>query len=277
MSQPITSLQNARIKEVVRLGKRGYRDEKRQTVVEGGREISLALFASVLPQQVFVCTPLLDASSYDAANRCAALAERGLTSLYDVSPDVYAKMAYRGGGSGLLAVIPYFDLALQDVTVEGPALALVVEGAEKPGNLGALLRTADAAGADVVIACGAGTDIYNPNVVRASLGALFTVQTFQTGVDEAVAWLRERNFGVIAASPDADQDYFQADLSVRSAVVVGSEAQGLTDVWAHAADQRVRIPMYGQVDSLNLSASVAILLYEAVRQRHSARPDRRPR
>ena len=266
MSPTITSLKNPKIKDVIKLGKRSVRDAARMTVVEGGREISLALSASLVPRQVFVCTPLVDETSRSVAGRCATLAERGLTSLQEVSPDVFAKLAYRGDSGGLVAEVPYPTGSLSDVEIGSHALVLVVEGAEKPGNLGALLRTADAAGVDVVIACGPGTDVYNPNVVRASLGALFTVPTFQASVEEAVSWLREHKFAVIAASPDADQEYTCMEMRSRTAIAVGSEAHGLSSAWL-AAGQRVRIPMYGRVDSLNLSASAAILLYEAVRQR----------
>lgn len=267
MSLLISSLQNPRVKDVVRLGKRNERDARRETVVEGVREGWHALDAGIVPNQAFVCPEL--ASNADArrvAERLRRLAASHRCPLYEVTPDVFAKMAVRGDSGGILLVIPYPDRSLQTLKFKGAPFIIVVEGAEKPGNLGAILRTADAAGVDAVIACD-GTDLHNPNVVRASLGAIFTVPAVQSTSEEAIAWLRRRSIQIIASSPDASMLYPHVDLTAPTALVLGSEAEGLSAVWLGAADQRVRIPMLGSVDSLNLAASAAILAYEVVRQR----------
>ena len=267
MAASISSPHNPKIKQVVQLGKRNVRERLGLTVVEGGREIELALGAGIVPVQTFVCPPLLDASSAAAASSCYELAGAGRTELYEVSPDVYAKIAYRDSVGGLLAVVPCLGGELSSIPTTEAPLALVVESAEKPGNLGALLRTADAAGVSFVIVCGDGTDVNNPNVVRASLGAIFTVPVVQADTQQTVAWLRANAYRIVAASPDAALSYTQVDLTGPTAIAVGSEAHGLSRTWLDGADFRVHIPMNGKVDSLNLSTSTAILLYEAVRQR----------
>lgn len=267
----ITSVHNPKIKEVVKLNKRSFRDRQRLTAVEGGRELGLALAAGVLPSHVFVCDQLVDDTSRHVVRTCYDLAREGRARLDEVSSDVYARMAYRGSTGGIVALMPYIDRKLDDIACVYATLGLIVEGAEKPGNLGALLRTADAAGVDFVIVCGDGTDIHNPNTVRASLGAVFTVPIVQTSSARAISWLHKHEFRVVAASPGAHRSYASADLTGPAAIVVGSEAHGLGDIWLEAADILVCIPMSGSVDSLNLSASAAILLYEAVRQREALR------
>ncbi len=267
MSLRISSLQNPKVKDVVRLGKRSQRDARRETVVEGIRETMLALDAGVVPNQAFICPELAsDAEARRVAERLSRLAAAQRCQLFEATPEVFAKLAVRGDSGGILLVIPYPERSLESLRFKGAPFIIAVEGAEKPGNLGAILRTADAAGVDAVIACD-GTDLHNPNVVRASLGALFTVPAVQTTSDEAIAWLRRRGIRIIASSPDAGMLYPHADLTAPTALVLGSEAEGLSAIWLDAADQSVRIPMLGRVDSLNLAASAAILAYEVVRQR----------
>lgn len=268
MITAVSSPQNPRVKQVIQLAKRHVRDRTGKTVVEGGRELALALQSGVAPFEVFVCPQLLDATSSATAAQCYNLARSGRLDLLEVTPDVYAKIAYRDGAGGLLAVIPALELALRDA-VASDSLALVVESPEKPGNLGALLRTADAAGVGLVIVCGEGTDIHNPNVIRASLGAVFAVPVVQTGSESALEWLRAHGYRTVATSPDAAPPYTKADLTGPLALVMGGEAQGLSRTWLDGADALVRIPMHGKVDSLNLSVSTAILLFEAIRQRDS--------
>jgi TrmH family RNA methyltransferase len=267
MTLTISSLQNEKIKQVAKLNKRSVRDQLKLTVVEGSREIGLALDAGFVPQRVFKCPSLFDSASAATANRCEELAESGKTEIYVVTPAVYARIAYRGGVGGLVAVVPSAGTSFDEVQLPSSALGLVVDSAEKPGNLGALLRTADAAGVAFVIVCGDGTDISNPNVIRASLGAVFGVPLLQSDFQTSTTWLRENSFQIVATSPEAVTNYTETDLAGRTAIVMGAEADGLSREWLDAADVLVRIPMHGRVDSLNLSAATAILVYEAVRQR----------
>ncbi len=268
----ITSLQNPRIKRVIKLNERRARDEARQTVVEGVREIRQALDHGVVPVEAYLCPELInDPEAETVAQHLRAIAATGMTELSLVSPEVFAKMAYRGAGGGLLMVIAYRRNRLEGLTFRGAPFLLVVEEAEKPGNLGAILRTADAAGVDAVLVPTplerTGTDLHNPNVIRASLGAYFTVPAVAATTDETITWLRERGISIVAATPAAETLYTAADLTGPVALAVGSEAWGLSETWLAAAGVRLRIPMAGVVDSLNLSASAALLMYEVVRQR----------
>jgi len=272
----VTSPQNPRVKRIIKLNDRRARDEARQTVVEGVREVGLALGRGVVPVEAWLCPELIEGKEAEAAAaHLRAIAATGMSELFLVSPEVFAKMAYRGESGGLLLVLAYRSPSLNKLQFRGAPFLVVVEEAEKPGNLGAILRTADAAGADAVVvptpAGGKGTDIHNPNVIRASLGACFTVPTVATGNDEAIRWLKQRGIAIVAATPAAEALYTDTDLTGPVAVAVGSEARGLSDAWLAAADRRVRIPMAGEVDSLNLSASAALLMYEVVRQRAKLR------
>lgn len=272
MTPTITSPQNPRVKHVIKLNDRRARDEARQTVVEGVREVRLALSRGVVPVEAYLCPELIEGAEAEAAaGHLRAIAATGMSELFLVSPAVFAKMAYRGESGGLLLVIAYRSLRLDELQFRGAPFLVVVEEAEKPGNLGAVLRTADAAGADAIILPspegGRGTDLNNPNVIRASLGACFTVPVAAVGNQQAIAWLRERGIAVVAATPAAETLYTATDLTGPVAVAIGSEAWGLSDTWLAAADRHMRIPMAGAVDSLNLSASAALLMYEVVRQR----------
>jgi TrmH family RNA methyltransferase len=275
----ITSAQNPRVKRVVKLNDRRDRDAARQTVVEGLREIGLALGRGVVPVEAYLCPELIDGPEAEtAARHLRNIAATGMSELFLVSPEVFGKMAYRGESGGLLLVIAYRSPRLDDLQFRGAPFLVVVEEAEKPGNLGAILRTADAAGADAAIvpfpSDSRGTDLHNPNVIRASLGAYFTVPTVATSNEEAIDWLKRQGIAIIAATPAAETLYTDTDLTGPVALAVGSEAWGLSDAWLAAADQRVRIPMAGEVDSLNLSASAALLMYEVVRQRGGAEEQR---
>jgi TrmH family RNA methyltransferase len=271
--QPITSLQNPRVKNVVRLGNRRHRDQTGQTVVEGLREVSLALQNGFFPVEAFVCFDYLDeAREQRLLGRLNEIASGTQTPLFEVTPAVYDKMAYRTGSGGILLVIPYTNHLLDNLSLEGDPLFAVVDGAEKPGNLGAILRTADAVGLSALIVTGAegeGTDIYNPNVIRASLGAFFTVPLVTTSRDKALSWMKRNKVSTVATTPDAEILYTSVSYTGPTAVIMGSESSGLGREWLEAADILVRIPMFGEVDSLNLSVSTALVLYEALRQRHS--------
>lgn len=263
----ITSTANPRIKNVVRLTtNRRQRDETRQTVVEGSREVRRCLDTGLLPDEAYLCPERIAPSDADLADRLLQLATRN-SQLFTVTPEVFAKIAVRADSGGILLVIPYTQTALTALPLSTNPFLVVVEGAEKPGNVGAILRTADAAGVDGLILCAGGTDLHNPNVIRASLGTRFTVPVAEAPTAEVIAWLRARGIAAIAATPDALTVYTAAEMRGPLAIVTGSEAEGLSAQWLAAADATVAIPMYGVADSLNLATSTALLLYEVVRQR----------
>jgi TrmH family RNA methyltransferase len=272
MPTTITSPRNPRIKEVLKLAKRRVRDERGLTVVEGVREVERALVCGIVPREAYVCPELATrAEAEPLLARLQQLTNTHSLRLYEVAPEVFARIAYRGESGGVLLVLPYFARPLAELPLGSPPFLVVVEGAEKPGNLGAILRTADAAGVDGVVVCAAAeqaaTDVHNPNAIRASLGTVFSVPISQTSSAAARQWLCDNNIQIIATTPDATVRYTAADLTGPTAIVVGSEAEGLADAWLAAADQRVVIPMHGMADSLNLATATALLLYEVVRQR----------
>ncbi|MBU0676893.1 MAG: RNA methyltransferase [Verrucomicrobia bacterium] len=260
----LTSLQNPRVKEVVKLRRRSHRNETGLLIVEGYREISRFLDSGRKPAAIFYCPGLYeDDSARDLVARCGdADAE-----LLECEEHVFRKIAYRERPNGLLVLAELVGCGLNELHLPERPLLLVVEHIEKPGNLGTMLRTADGAGVDAVIVCDQCTDINNPNIVRASTGTLFTVPVAEASSEETVAWLKRRDISILAATPDADTLYSDTDLAGSVAIVMGEEQKGLTDEWLNAANQKVRIPMLGKADSLNVSAAATILLYEAVRQR----------
>jgi TrmH family RNA methyltransferase len=273
VAEPITSLQNPRVKNVVRLSNRRHRDRQQQTVVEGVREATLALRSGIVPDEVFICPEFSGSvERQELDQQLYELAAGGRTRLFEVPPAVFDKMAYRAGSGGVLLVIPYLKRTLQDIAPGGNPLVAVVDGAEKPGNLGAILRTADAAGLDALLLTAdepGGTDIHNPNVIRASLGAFFSIPVVTVTMEQALRWLQENGITTVATTPDAQQVYTAVNLAGPTAIIMGSEAAGLGRQWLDAADIQARIPMTGWVDSLNLSVSTALLLYEALRQRNT--------
>jgi TrmH family RNA methyltransferase len=260
----ITSPANPRIKGLARLRRRRHREERGETLVEGFEELSLALAAGVRPITVYHCAELDRAGELDALG---ARPEFAAAELVEVSRPVFDKIAYRESPDGWLAVLPSVHTELAELRLGPNPLLLVCDGVEKPGNLGAMLRTADAAGVAAVIATDPGTDWANPNVVRASKGAVYALPVVSAGTDEVLAWLAERDIPVLAATPEASAVYTELDLRGPLAIAVGEEKHGLSDAWLAAARWRALIPMGGLVDSLNVSTSAAILLYEAVRQR----------
>ena len=264
----ITSLANPRIKTVVKLRQRSHRDELGLMLTESYRDITRALDAGYAPTQLFFCEELFLKNENEPAliERCRA---RHAEILSCTAP-VFAKIAYRERPDGLLAVGPQIRTALADLALPDDALVVVAEAIEKPGNLGTILRTADAAGVSAVIVCDRCTDIHNPNVVRASTGTIFTMPLVEAEGPAVLEFLRARGFAILAATPHAERLHVDADLTGRVAVVVGAEQYGLSDFWMRAADLRVRIPMLGRADSLNVAAAATILLFEAVRQRVAA-------
>lgn len=266
---PISSLQNPRVKAAVKLRDRRYRDREGRFLVEGFREVRRAVGASLPIETLFHCPDLYLGENEPAL--VARAAERSGAEPVEVTEPVFRKLSYRDRPDGLLAVapVPRWDLAslAERAPADGPALVLVAQAIEKPGNLGTMLRTADAAGVDAVLVCDRCTDVFNPNVVRASVGTLFTVPVAEGTSDEVRAWLAERGIRTVATTPDADRRHSDVDLTVPTALVVGSEQYGLDETWLAACDERVRIPMQGEADSLNAAVSAAVVLFEAVRQR----------
>jgi RNA methyltransferase, TrmH family len=262
----ITSPANPRIKQLVALRRRREREQAGVTLVEGQAEVALALAAGIRPTSLYYCPDLAGSAAGQLADQAA---ERG-AEVVRVSRPVFEKISYREGPDGLLAVVPAIDSTLRRLVLAGKPLVLVCAGLEKPGNLGAILRTADAAGVAAVIAADPVTDWGNPNVVRASKGTIFSVPVASATGTEVLGWLQDRGLRLVAASPSATQLVSDADLTGPTAIAVGAEQAGLPAEWLDRADTRVRIPMFGRADSLNVSTSAAILVYEAVRQRLGA-------
>jgi len=260
----ITSPQNPRVKQVVKLRERRERQRDRRWLVEGQAELALALASGVCPEAVYHC-PELSAEAPDQG-LLAGLSRAG-AEVIEVTRPVFEKMAYREGPDGWLAVVPSLERRLDDLALPATPLLLVAEAVEKPGNLGALLRSADAAGVDGVIVCDPTTDVGNPNVIRSSKGTLFSVAVVEAPSADALAWLRRHKIMIAAAIPQAQVIYTQADWRGPVAVVVGTEKEGLSPIWLEAADMAVRVPMRGRVNSLNVATAATLLIYEAVRQR----------
>ncbi len=259
----IISLQNPRIKNVTRLQqKASLRREQKLFVIEGRREVCLALRSGVIPHEIFICKekyiPTID-YPIDFTIHSKLLTY--------ISPEVYEKIAYRGNSEGVLMVAKTYENRLDDIQLSSLPLVLVLESVEKPGNLGAIMRTADAAAADVVIICDPHTDVFNPNVIRSSLGCIFTTPVAVCQTEELLLWLSQNNLTILLASLQAQSHYHEADFTIPTALIFGTESDGLSEIWYKKADNHLKIPMMGQIDSLNVSASVAILLYEAQRQR----------
>jgi TrmH family RNA methyltransferase len=260
---PITSLTNPRVKAAVRLRDRAERDLTGLTIVDGAREILRALDAGVAVEQAFVAPDLLrSADGFAVADRL-----RHRPTTLEVSPAVLARVAFGQRSDGVVAVVATPTTTLADLVLRPDPLIVVAEAIEKPGNLGAIIRTADGAGADAIIAADPRTDLFNPNAIRASLGTIFALPVVAASAAATIDWLAERGIRLVAARVDAPAAYTDMDLRGPLAIVLGSEAGGLSDAWTDASVEPVAIPMHGMADSLNVSIAAAVLLYEARRQR----------
>ena len=253
----ITSLQNPTVKYIVKL-----REDKRQRqkdgvmLVEGYDELTLALSSGFKPQSLLTAPELV--------SRSIDISSADVTT---VTRAVFEKISYRDNPDGWLGIFPIPKTSLEDLKISDVPLVIVAESVEKPGNLGAILRTADAAHVDALLVCDPRVDLWNPNVVRASRGAVFTVPTIEIDSPNALAWLRSRKMRVLASTPSAEVLYTDVDLKESIAMAVGTEDEGLTDFWMQNADIKVKIPMMGKVNSLNVSIATALITYESVRQR----------
>ena len=273
MEEHITSLQNQLVKDIVRLQQKPA--ERRRSglfVAEGRREVSLALSAGIRSVRLLLCPDIyMEDPAYPLP-----VPERQTHPVTTVSRTVYNKLAWRKDAEGVLLVGEQGDMSLKNLSLPESPLLLVIEGVEKPGNLGAILRTADAAGADALIVTDSRTDIYNPNVIRSSLGCLFSVPVVSCSNHEAIQWLtRAENWKgtvpvIFSALLQTSIPYDEADMTGPTALVFGAEDKGLSDEWRAVSHQHIRIPMAGKIDSLNLAASAAILAFEVVRQRRRA-------
>lgn len=261
-TEKITSARNERIRQVLEL------QEKSRTrralglfVVEGRRELEHCLEAGYELDSVFWCPEILPELPLELIG--------GDVPVSELTAELYGRIAYRGGTEGLVARVKARPHTLEDLALKDNPLIVVLESVEKPGNLGAVFRSADAAGADAVIICDPLTDLYNPNLIRSSIGGVFTVQSAVCDSASAISWLKARGMKILTAQLQDSSWYYDVDMKGGTAIVIGTEATGLTEQWREAADAHIRIPMLGALDSLNASVSAAILLFEAVRQRNS--------
>jgi|tagenome__1003787_1003787.scaffolds.fasta_scaffold20597625_2 TrmH family RNA methyltransferase len=261
----ITSRQNSQVKDVVRLRDGRVRRQNHQFIIDGTREISRALASGIRPLKAFICDELCQSVECREAKK--AVETQG-AEVFQVSPDVHAKLAFGDRNEGIIVVAEAPRRALADIQLPANPVVAVLERIEKPGNVGAILRSADAAGVDAVIIADGRTDLYNPNTIRASLGTVFRQNICEASSAEAIDWLGSKGLAIIAARPDATTLYTDANLRTGVAIVLGSEAAGLSDAWAAAGATAVRLPMHGLADSLNVSTTAAVLFYEALRQRN---------
>ena len=262
----ITSTQNPKVRLLLALQQKSSERRARELfVVEGVREVSHCLAAGFAVETLFYCPDLMadDNEAYGLLDGIPVFRR------FKVTPEVYSKMAYRGGTEGVMAEVRPKRLSLGDLSLGVSPLVVVLESVEKPGNLGAVLRSADAAKADAVIVCDPLTDIYNPNLIRSSLGAVFTVPCVACTSEECIQFLKEKNVRILTAQLQDSHLYYDTDMTTATALVMGKESTGLSEHWRRVADAHIRIPMMGRLDSLNVSVSTAILLFEAVRQRLS--------
>ena len=287
-TEQVTSAQNPKIRNLLLLQEKSRaRREQGLFVVEGRRELQHCLEAGFTVRTVFVCPEVAGEDSFaslgmtkdvssgttstchseEAGGRRKNLAVEPL--VIEIPEALYRKVAYREGTEGVIAEVEVKERRLEDLELPENPLVVVLEAVEKPGNLGAVLRSADAARADAVIVCDPLTDLWNPNLIRASLGGIFTVPTVAATSEETIAWLKAHGVRILTAQLQDSSWYYDVDMTGGTALVMGTESTGLTDAWRRAADAHIRIPMLGRLDSLNVSVSAAILLFEAVRQRNS--------
>lgn len=259
----ISSAQNPKLKLLLQLQQKSSERRKHGLfVVEGLREILHCLSADYEIDSLFYCPQIADNGALEQI-QCVSPSNR----CYEINSDIYQKVAYRGGTEGVIAEVRTRNLKLKDLKLSPSPLIMVLESVEKPGNLGAILRSADASGVDAVIVCDPLTDLFNPNLIRSSIGAVFTVPTVACPSSECIGFMKEHGIQILTAQLQDSSLYYATDMRRPTAIIMGTEATGLTQQWRDAADAHIRIPMLGRLDSLNVSVSAAILMYEAVRQR----------
>jgi TrmH family RNA methyltransferase len=267
MYEHISSPQNPKIKNLVRLKEKASERRKAGlTVVEGRIEMALALKSAMPLLQLYFCPDIITAQEVESL---LISAPKRPEAIYSVSKNVFEKIAYRENSAGLVALLRPTTYNLATLPLSQNPLLIVLESVEKPGNLGAILRTADAARADAVIVCDPQTDVYNPNAIRASIGCVFTKPVVACSSEECIAFLRKKGIQILATALSASVPYTQLDYRRPSAIVMGTEASGLSEQWLQASDQNIIIPMRGEIDSMNVSVAAAIVIFEALRQREA--------
>ena len=257
----ITSLQNSFIKNIIKLQEKS-RERKKQGlfIIEGLREISLAIQGNYTIETILYSPDIINLNKVEDLETNAEIIQ--------LSKEVYEKLAYRSSTEGVIAIAKSKDLSLKNILLEKEnPLLLVAESLEKPGNIGALLRTADAANVDAVLIANPKSDVYNPNIIRSSVGCVFTNNIAVGTSKEIIMFLEENKINFYAATLQNSNAYDEVNYTNSSAIVVGTEATGLTDIWREKAIQNINIPMLGQIDSMNVSVSAAIIIFEAKRQR----------
>jgi len=268
MYKQITSPQNSYIKELVQLKEKSRIRKNTQTfLIEGLREISLAIQGGYQIKTILIVNSIINEGKLESLLKKV----NPPIDIIEISKEVYNKLALRASTEGILAVAKNKDLSLKNISFKSKnPLILVAEAPEKPGNIGALLRTADAAGIDTVLISNPKTDLYNPNIIRSSVGCVFTTNIATGTTSEIISFLKENNINIYGAALTASVEYQTINYALPSAIVVGTEATGLSDEWLQNTKQNIIIPMRGAIDSMNVSVSAAILIFEAVRQRQLA-------
>ena len=272
-TESITSAQNAKIKTLMELQEKSKARRKEGLfVVEGRRELEHCIASGYAVHTVFICKEILgeDASRsvYGIIDKTEVSQQRQCT-IIEIPKPLYEKVAYRGSTEGVIAELHCKEHSLENLELKENPLVVILESVEKPGNLGAVLRSADAAGVDAVVICDQLTDLYNPTAIRSSIGGIFTVPTAAATSEETIKWLKENGIKIYTAQLQDSEWYYDTDMKSGTAIVMGTEATGLTSIWRKAADAPIKIPMLGRLDSLNVSVSAAILMYEAISQRNS--------
>jgi TrmH family RNA methyltransferase len=271
MTLAITSTANPRVKQVLRLRDRKGREEQGRFLIDGARELGVAIRRGVSIDELFICPEQIrDAETKRVVADAKALAAKNGGQIYEVTPQVLERIGYGDRDGAIIGVAQTWRMGWERLVLPSQPLLLVLENVEKPGNLGAALRTSDAAGVSALVVSGEGADPFNPNVVRASMGALFTVPVVVAESAATLRWLVEHKFKVFAARVDGTALYSDVDYRSPCAIVLGSESQGLSDTFRGPECTGIRLPMQGKVDSLNVSVSAGIICYEALRQRSLA-------
>jgi RNA methyltransferase, TrmH family len=261
MSFFIDSPDNPKIKNIVKLQKPGERRKQGVVLIEGYKEVLAALKSGLQLVEIYYC------ATYGGENPSFFGIDKNAKLIANVSKAVFEKITYRDDPDGYIAIFLVKNYSLAEIKLGSAPLILILEGMEKPGNFGAILRTADAASVDAIIVNDSQLDIYHPNAIRASIGSIFNQQIIIASREETIAWLAANNITTYATSKRGEKDFFEFDYKAGTAFVLGAEHSGLSEEWRESADEYIKIPMTGIVDSLNLSASAAILLFETVRQR----------
>ena len=266
LHKKISSTQNPRIKNIIKLQKASERKRQHLFVIEGAKEIGLALQAQQEITELYVCPKLFNEESR------RLLTQQNNIPLLEITENIYQKIAYRDSHDGIIAIARMYEKNINNIYLSITPLVIVLESVEKPGNLGAIIRTADAAGADAVIICDPQTDIFNPNVIRSSIGCLFTTNVVTCTNQQAYEWLKKNNITSYAAVVGVTTCYYEETYRESTAFIMGTESSGLSPFWIKNADKKISIPMAGRIDSLNVSTATAIMVFEAKRQREKNNP-----